>query len=133
LALQSIARIARQISGGVCFCHFRLPDQSDAQISEAHRKQKGRARARPLFVIAAEDYRSVIARPLQSALASNPTSRPLSSRMAPFWLVSTIAEAPRPTASPAPAAPYTPATSDGRKMLLTRPWSTVFAAPNTMP
>jgi hypothetical protein len=29
-------------------------------------------------------------------------------------LVSTIARAPRPTASPAPAAPYTPATSDGR-------------------
>ena len=50
-------------------------------------------------------YSSVIARPLRSRFASNPTCRPVSSSTAPFWLVSTIARAPVPTASPAPAAP----------------------------
>src|SRR6516225_7922927 len=32
---------------------------------------------------------------------------------APFWLASTIPPAPGPTATPAPAAPYTPLTSNG--------------------
>src|SRR5262245_24771932 len=50
-------------------------------------------------------HSSVIARPLKSRLASNPTCLPVSSSTAPFWLVSTIARAPVPTASPAPAAP----------------------------
>jgi hypothetical protein len=50
-------------------------------------------------------YLIVIASPLRSALAIRPTCWPVSSSTAPFWLVSTIARAPRPTASPAPAAP----------------------------
>ena len=50
-------------------------------------------------------YRSEIARPERSALTINPVCRPLNSRTAPFWLVSTIARAPRPIAAPAPAAP----------------------------
>jgi hypothetical protein len=50
-------------------------------------------------------YFSVIASPLRSAFAINPTSRPDNSSTAPFWLVSTIARAPLPSASPAPAAP----------------------------
>jgi hypothetical protein len=48
---------------------------------------------------------SVIASPLRSAFASNPTWLPLNSNTAPFWLVSTIARAPVPTARPTPAAP----------------------------
>ena len=52
----------------------------------------------------APNYFIVIANPLKSAFAISPTCRPESSRMAPFWLVSTIARTPRPTASPAPAA-----------------------------
>jgi len=50
-------------------------------------------------------YFSVMASPLRSTFASNPTCRPVSSSTAPFWLVSTIPRAPVPTASPAPAAP----------------------------
>ena len=50
-------------------------------------------------------YLSVIASPLKSAFASKPTCLPLNSRMAPFWFLSTMARAPRPTASPTPAAP----------------------------
>jgi hypothetical protein len=49
-------------------------------------------------------YLNVIANPLRSAFANKPTSVPESSSTAPFWLVSTIARAPPPTASPAPAA-----------------------------
>ena len=49
-------------------------------------------------------YFIVIASPLRSAFAISPTCRPESSRTAPFWLVSTIARTPPPTASPAPAA-----------------------------
>jgi hypothetical protein len=50
-------------------------------------------------------YLTVIASPLRSTFANNPTCRPVNSSTAPFWLVSTIARAPVPTASPAPAAP----------------------------
>src|SRR4051812_23424838 len=50
-------------------------------------------------------YRNVIANPLRSAFAINPVWRPDSSSTAPFWLLSTMARAPRPTARPAPAAP----------------------------
>src|SRR5262245_1728047 len=49
-------------------------------------------------------YFTVIASPLRSAFAISPTCRPESSRTAPFWLVSTIARTPAPTARPAPAA-----------------------------
>ena len=49
-------------------------------------------------------YFIVIANPLRSAFAISPTCRPESSRTAPFWLVSTIARTPPPTARPAPAA-----------------------------
>ena len=54
---------------------------------------------------AASRYLSVIASPLKSAFASKPTCLPLNSRMAPFWFLSTMARAPRPTARPTPAAP----------------------------
>ena len=50
------------------------------------------------------NYLIVIASPLRSAFAISPTCRPDSSRIAPFWLVSTIARTPPPSASPAPAA-----------------------------
>ena len=50
-------------------------------------------------------YRIVIASPLRSAFAINPVWLPDNSSTAPFWLVSTMARAPRPTARPAPAAP----------------------------
>ena len=50
-------------------------------------------------------YFIVIANPLRSSFAISPTCWPDSSSTAPFWLVSTIARAPAPTASPAPAAP----------------------------
>ena len=50
-------------------------------------------------------YFNVIASPLKSAFAISPVCRPASSSTAPFWLVSTIARAPLPTARPAPAAP----------------------------
>ena len=50
-------------------------------------------------------YFTVITRPLRSALTIAPTEVPLSVSTAPFWLVSTIACAPRPTAAPTfPAA-----------------------------
>jgi hypothetical protein len=49
--------------------------------------------------------RSVIASPLRSTLAINPTCRPFIDKTAPFSLVSTIAPAPAPIAAPAPAAP----------------------------
>ncbi len=52
-----------------------------------------------------EPYLSVIASPLKSAFASKPTCLPLNSSTAPFWFLSTIARAPRPTANPTPAAP----------------------------
>jgi hypothetical protein len=54
---------------------------------------------------ATHSYFNVIASPLRSAFAISPTCLPLSSSTAPFWLVNTIARAPVPTASPAPAAP----------------------------
>jgi hypothetical protein len=50
-------------------------------------------------------YLTVIASPLKSALAISPNCRPDNSSTAPFWLVSTMARAPPPTAMPAPAAP----------------------------
>jgi hypothetical protein len=50
-------------------------------------------------------YFNVMASPLRSAFAMSPICRPDSSSTAPFWLVRMIARAPRPTASPAPAAP----------------------------
>ena len=50
-------------------------------------------------------YFSVIASPLRSAFAIRPVCWPESSSTAPFWLVRMIARAPRPIASPAPAAP----------------------------
>src|SRR3981081_4584189 len=50
-------------------------------------------------------YFNVIASPLRSTLAISPTCWPDSSSTAPFWLVSTIARAPPPTASAAPPAP----------------------------
>ena len=50
-------------------------------------------------------YRIVIASPLKSAFAIRPVCVPDNSSTAPFWLVSTMARAPRPTARPAPAAP----------------------------
>jgi 2-iminobutanoate/2-iminopropanoate deaminase len=50
-------------------------------------------------------YFNVIASPLRSTLAISPTCWPDSSSTAPFWLVSTMARAPPPTARPAPAAP----------------------------
>ncbi|MGY4349392.1 hypothetical protein ACVWXM_005885 [Bradyrhizobium sp. GM7.3] len=59
----------------------------------------------PHFPLRHRPYRSVIASPLRSAFAIRPTCVPDSSSTAPFWLVSTIARAPRPTAMPAPAAP----------------------------
>jgi hypothetical protein len=50
-------------------------------------------------------YLTVSARPLRSALTIAPTELPVSVSTAPFWLVSTIACAPRPTAAPTlPAA-----------------------------
>jgi hypothetical protein len=50
-------------------------------------------------------YLTVITRPLRSALTIAPTDLPLSVSIAPCWLVSTIACAPRPTAAPTlPAA-----------------------------
>ena len=58
----------------------------------------------PRCAQSAPNYFIVIASPLRSAFAISPTCRPESSRMAPFWLVSTIARTPPPTASPAPAA-----------------------------
>ena len=42
----------------------------------------------------------MIASPLKSALAISPTCWPDNSSTAPFWLVSTIAREPLPTASP---------------------------------
>jgi hypothetical protein len=50
-------------------------------------------------------YLNVIAKPLKSAFAISPVCWPASSSTAPFWLVSTMARAPRPIARPAPAAP----------------------------
>ena len=61
-------------------------------------RDHGAARAPPR-------YFSVIASPLRSTFAIRPIWRPDSSSTAPFWLVSTMARAPRPTARPAPAAP----------------------------
>lgn len=49
-------------------------------------------------------HRTVIARPLRSAATISPAWRPEIASTAPFWLVSTIAPAPAPTARPAPAA-----------------------------
>jgi hypothetical protein len=57
--------------------------------------------------------RSEIAIPLRSRLAINPTCRPFNDRTAPFSFLSMIVPAPTPSAAPAPAAPYTPATSAG--------------------
>ena len=54
---------------------------------------------------AAFPHLTVIASPLRSALTMAPTEEPVSDSIAPFWLVSTIACAPRPTAAPTlPAA-----------------------------
>jgi hypothetical protein len=78
----------------------------------AKQKRKARAQsrredadAREACCLTVESYFRVIASPLRSALAISPTCRPDSSSTAPFWLVSTIARAPLPTVSPAPAAP----------------------------
>jgi hypothetical protein len=54
---------------------------------------------------AVANYRSEITSPLRSAATISPAWRPASLRTAPFWLASTIAPAPGPTATPAPAAP----------------------------
>src|SRR5262245_18160319 len=51
----------------------------------------------------------------------------------PFWLACTIPPAPGPTATPAPAAPYTPLTSNGVRMLLTVPTKSVAEAPKVNP
>src|ERR1700687_1064245 len=48
-------------------------------------------------------YFNVIASPLRSTFAISPTWRPDNSSTAPFWLVSTIARAPPPTARTQPA------------------------------
>src|SRR6266436_188475 len=77
--------------------------------------------------------RSEIAIPLRSTLAIKPTCRPLNDKTAPFSFSRTIAPAPNTIAAPAPAAPYTPATSNGLKMLLTVPTKCVSDAPNTRP
>ena len=62
--------------------------------------QRAEARARR-----SPAYLTVITRPLRSALTMAPTERPVSVSTAPFWLVSTMACAPRPTAAPTlPAA-----------------------------
>ena len=53
----------------------------------------------------ARSYRTEITSPLRSAATISPAWRPASVSTAPFWLVSTIAPAPGPTAAPAPAAP----------------------------
>jgi hypothetical protein len=47
---------------------------------------------------------NVIASPLRSRFAIRPTCLPLSSRIAPFWLVSRMPRTPAPNATPAPAA-----------------------------
>jgi hypothetical protein len=65
----------------------------------------GQAIWRPKHSCDTPRYFIVIASPLRSTLAISPTCRPLNSSTAPFWLVSTIARAPPPTARPAPAAP----------------------------
>lgn len=49
-------------------------------------------------------YLSDSAMPFKSTLMITPAERPASESTAPFWLVSTIACAPAPTAPPAPAA-----------------------------
>src|SRR5262249_57822618 len=79
------------------------------------------------------NYRSEITSPLRSAATISPAWRPDRRSTAPFWLVSTIAPAPAPIATPAPAAPYTPLTSDGLPMLLTVPIKSVAAPPNLKP
>ena len=76
---------------------------SDSVIRHSSRIDRGGLRLR--LTHPTTPYRIVIARPLRSAFAINPTWWPVNSSTAPFWLVSTIARAPRPTAMPAPAAP----------------------------
>ena len=56
---------------------------------------------------------TVITKPLRSALTMAPTELPVSVSTAPFWLVSTIACTPRPTAAPTLPAAQTPEMSDG--------------------
>ena len=97
--------------------HVRLVPIAD--LADRHRVRKLRMPSRvrygtlqdscwlqncPRWAQSAPNYFIVIASPLRSAFAISPTCRPESSRMAPFWLVSTIARTPPPTASPAPAA-----------------------------
>ena len=79
------------------------------------------------------NYRSVMISPLRSAATIRPAWRPASVSTAPFWLVRTIPPAPAPRATPAPAAPYTPLTSDGFQMLLTVPTKSVAEAPKVNP
>ena len=54
--------------------------------------------------LGARYYFSVIASPLRSRFAISPSCLPLNSRIAPFWLVSTMPRTPAPNATPAPAA-----------------------------
>jgi hypothetical protein len=102
-------------------CRWDVRKVPKADPADRHRVRKhptavedlGQLRDAQILVLAAElrrwaqpapNYFIVIASPLRSAFAISPTCRPESSRMAPFWLVSTIARTPPPTASPAPAA-----------------------------
>jgi len=94
---EAISRHMPPVWGGDCFVALRASHNNDGRVD--FRKPARRTKS------LSPAYRSVIASPLKSALASNPTSRPVSSSTAPFWLVSTIPEAPRPIARPAPAAP----------------------------
>src|SRR4029077_19602980 len=82
---------------------------------------------------ASANYRSEITSPLRSAATISPIWRPDSVSTAPFWLTRTIPPAPGPTAMPAPAAPYTPLTSNGVRMLLTSPTKSVAEAPKVNP
>src|SRR5499427_2329341 len=82
---------------------------------------------------ASTNYRSVITSPLRSAATISPIWRPDMVSTAPFWLASTSPPAPGPTATPAAAAPYTPLTSNGVRMLLTVPTKSVDEAPKVNP
>src|SRR5215831_8920675 len=86
-----------------------------------------------LGVGARANYRSEITSPLRSAATISPIWLPDSVSTAPFWLASTIPPTPGPTATPAPAAPYTPLTSNGVRMLLTVPTKLVAEAPKVNP
>ena len=82
----------------------RWMDQLKARMPTGERDYVGEEIAETCSV-QLRPYFKVIASPLRSKFAKRPSSLPLSSSTAPFWLVKTIARAPEPTASPAPAAP----------------------------